>query len=177
MAGSLIKIDEEIVTSAVASVTLGGTDWDSSYDVYMVTMTGVTPDVDKALAMRVLASGVEQSTSNYDRAYKVMRADTTFQNASSTNSNLGFISSGLSVGTDTNEEFETTQYLFNFNNSSEYSFVTNEAVFISSTAVAMSTTGGLVYTVAEAHNGVSYFFEGGTANIEAGTFTLYGLKK
>jgi len=37
MAGSLIKIDEEIVTSAVASVTLGGTDWDSSYDVYMVS--------------------------------------------------------------------------------------------------------------------------------------------
>ena len=39
MAGSLIKIDEEIVTSAVASVTLGGADWDSSYDVYMVTAT------------------------------------------------------------------------------------------------------------------------------------------
>ena len=29
MAGSLIKIDEEIVTSAVASVTLGGANWDS----------------------------------------------------------------------------------------------------------------------------------------------------
>jgi len=36
MAGSLVKIDEEIVTSPVASVTLGGADWDSSYDVYMV---------------------------------------------------------------------------------------------------------------------------------------------
>ena len=36
MAGSLIKIDEEIVTSAVASVELGGANWDSSYDVYMV---------------------------------------------------------------------------------------------------------------------------------------------
>ena len=34
MAGSLIKIDEEIVTSAVASVTLAGID--STYDVYMV---------------------------------------------------------------------------------------------------------------------------------------------
>ena len=34
MAGSLIKIDEEIVTSAVASVTLTGID--STYDVYMV---------------------------------------------------------------------------------------------------------------------------------------------
>ena len=33
MAGSLIKIDEEIVSSAVASVTLTGID--STYDVYM----------------------------------------------------------------------------------------------------------------------------------------------
>ena len=33
-AGSLIKIDEEIVTPAVASVTLTGID--STYDVYMV---------------------------------------------------------------------------------------------------------------------------------------------
>ena len=33
MAGSLIKIDEEIVTSAVASVTLTGID--STYDSYV----------------------------------------------------------------------------------------------------------------------------------------------
>ena len=33
MAGSLIKIDEVNVTSGVSSVTLGGTDWDSSYNV------------------------------------------------------------------------------------------------------------------------------------------------
>ena len=42
MAGSLIKIDEEIVSSAVASVTLGGSDWDSSYDVYKIIISGWT---------------------------------------------------------------------------------------------------------------------------------------
>ena len=174
MAGSLIKIDEEIVTSAVASVTLTGID--STYDVYMVKMNNVTPSSDEAFCMRVTVSGTPQTTSNYDRAYKVMRTDTTFSNASSTNANLGFISSGLSVGTDTNEQFENIQYLFNFNNSSEYSFVTNEAVFRSSTAVLTSTTGGLVYTVGETHNGVHYFFNSG--NIEAGSsFVLYGLAK
>ena len=40
MAGSLIKIDEEIVSSAVASVTLTGID--STYDVYMVKMNNVS---------------------------------------------------------------------------------------------------------------------------------------
>ena len=39
MAGSLIKIDEEIVSSAVASVTLTGID--STYDVYMVVLNNV----------------------------------------------------------------------------------------------------------------------------------------
>jgi len=134
MAGSLIKIDEEIVSSAVASVSLLGID--STYDVYMVKMNNVTPSADEAFCMRVTVSGTPQTTSNYDRAYKVMRTDTTFSNASSTNANLGFISS---------------------------------------TAVLTSTTGGLVYTVGEAHNGVHYFFNSG--NIEAGTFTLYGLAK
>ena len=37
MAGSLIKIDEEIVSSAVASVTLTGID--STYDVYQVVIS------------------------------------------------------------------------------------------------------------------------------------------
>ena len=120
MAGSLIKIDEEIVTSAVASVTLTGID--STYDVYMVKMNNVTPSGDEAFCMRVTVSGTPQTTSNYDRAYKVMRTDTTFSNANSTNSNLGFISSGLSVGTDTNEQFENIQYLFNFSNSSAVSY-------------------------------------------------------
>ena len=44
MAGSLIKIDEEIVSSAVASVTLTGID--STYDVYMVRLNNVQPETD-----------------------------------------------------------------------------------------------------------------------------------
>ena len=49
MAGSLIKIDEEIVSSAVASVTLGGSNWDSSYDVYMVQFSNLKPTTDNVL--------------------------------------------------------------------------------------------------------------------------------
>jgi hypothetical protein len=86
MAGSLIKIDEEIVTSAVASVTLGGADWDSSYDVYMVTSTNVIPSTDGAdLQMRFTESGTANSTSNYDHAFKFLTANTAFGNSSITN--------------------------------------------------------------------------------------------
>ena len=71
MAGSLIKIDEEIVSGAVASVTLGGTDWDSSYDVYMVIYDKIICDTDqKNFQIRVLKSSSADTTSNYDQAYK-----------------------------------------------------------------------------------------------------------
>ena len=46
MSGSLVKIDEEITSSAVASVTLGGSDWDSSYDVYKGLYHNVVPTSD-----------------------------------------------------------------------------------------------------------------------------------
>ena len=60
MAGSLIKIDEEIVSSAVASVTLTGID--STYDVYMVKIFGVYFATDKdSITMRVTTSGTPRS--------------------------------------------------------------------------------------------------------------------
>ena len=42
MAGSLILLDS-ITASDDASLTLGTTDWDSSYDVYMVKIFNLTP--------------------------------------------------------------------------------------------------------------------------------------
>ena len=81
MAGSLIKIDEEIVTSAVASVTLGGSNWDSSYDVYMVQITDFSPANDDVSAyMRITKSGTADTTSNYDDAAKQLKAFNSFAN-------------------------------------------------------------------------------------------------
>ena len=66
---SLIKIDEEIVTSAVASVTLTGID--STYDVYMLKVNNLKVDTDNTtLYGRVSNSGTADTTSNYDRAAK-----------------------------------------------------------------------------------------------------------
>ena len=68
MAGSLIKIDEEIASSS-ASISLGATDWDSSYDVYMVKINDMQFATDNtSLGMRVLASGSPKTTSDYDTA-------------------------------------------------------------------------------------------------------------
>ena len=166
--GKLIQVATNTVTSAVASVTLTGIDSD---DVYMVTMNNVTPTADTNFEMRILASSSVQSTANYDRAYKALRTDTTFTDSYNTNQTSNLINGGSNVGTGTNEAYNAVQYLFNFNNSSEYSFFTNETSFLNGDTALLGVQGGGVYTVAEAHNGVNYFFT--TGNIEAGTFTLY----
>ena len=72
MAGSLIKINEAIVTIATPSVTLTGID--SNYDVYMVRVNNVAPDgANRQLYMRVTKSGTADITANYDWAYKGLR--------------------------------------------------------------------------------------------------------
>ena len=177
MAGSLIKIDEEIVTSAVASVTLGGSDWDSSYDVYMVKYNNVTPSVDaRSISLRVTKSGTADATSNYDYAYKVLNSASSFGNGAFTNDTEWQYLVIDNVGTGTSESANGILYLFNFNNASEYSFITAEVTEVNSSATARGNQGGGVHTVASASDGL-YFFDTAGGNIASGTFSLFGLAK
>jgi hypothetical protein len=174
MAGSLIKIAETTVSSATASVTLTGID--STYDVYMVRLNNVQGDTDSvSFKERFTVSGTPQSTANYDYAAKTIRDSAAFANNSATNQTELFVNTQTAMGTGTGETLQGVRYLFNFNNASEYSFVTMEMVFRDFDGSSRGGQGGGVYTVAEAHNGVNYFFASG--NIASGTFTLYGLKK
>ena len=173
MAGSLIKIDEEIVTSSAATVTLTGID--STYDVYMVKFNNVTFNTSgSGLYTRVTTSGTADSDSEYDIAYKVLRADSSFANVSNTNGNLWdltvqYTTSGVSAN--------GILYLFNFNNSSEYSFITLETAFFWSGSNNLNgNQGSAVHTVAETNDGISFLSDSGRT-YESGTFTLYGLKK
>ena len=169
MAGSLIKIDEEIVTSAVASVTLGGSDWDSSYDVYVVKYNNFNAVNDNVTGfVRFTASGTANTTSNYDFAAKNLDATATFGNATATNQDKFDI---VNSGTATGEIANAILYLFNFNNASEYSFMTIESTLRNSSAKLKGHQGGGVLTVTEANDGVVFFFSSG--NIDSGTFTLY----
>ena len=172
MAGSLIKIDEEIVTSAVASVTLTGID--STYDVYMVRINKLECDTnDRDVHLQFTTSGTADTSSNYDNANKELRADSSFSNRS--NTNRSDIQIGGNIGTATGEQFNAVLYLFNFNNASEYSFCTFETSHFTSTPNLRGRQGGGVLTVAQACDGVNVLMAGG--NIDGGTFTLYGLSK
>ena len=172
MAGSLIKIDEEIVTAAVANVTLTGID--STYDVYMVKVNNFIPSTDGTdMKIRVVESGTPNSTANYDRALKTLLTNTTFGNTSSTNQTEIRIED---LGTATGEQLNGVLYLFNFNNASEYCFATAEYTAIDQPARLIGGQGGYVHTVAQACDGIHFYLES-SDNIASGTFTLYGLKK
>jgi hypothetical protein len=177
MAGSLIKIDEEIVTSAVASVTLGGADWDSSYDVYMVAVNNVVPTSSSTLLyQRFTVGGSPDTSANYDEAYKRLRTGGAFDNSANVNQNYLNTVYNL-IGTTASKNQNFIEYLFNFNNSSEYSFMTIESSgWYEITADELyGAQGGGTLTVSQATNGVQYYFS--TGNIASGTFTLYGLAK
>ena len=173
MAGSLIKIDEEIVTSAVASVTLTGID--STYDVYMVKANNIVPATDgTTFRIRFTESGTPNTSANYDYADKELRASEAFANDYATNATEFF--QGYQVGSATGEQAGGTFYIFNANNSSEYTFFTYENFYMNNTPKYRGQQGGGVLTVTSAVDGIHFFFDS-SVNIASGTFTLYGLKK
>ena len=178
MAGSLIKIDEEIVSSAVSSVTLGGANWDSSYDVYKVVQSNVTGTIDdKHIRIRFLkaSDSSPDDSSNYDEAGKMLRADSSSStNSASTNSDY-LRTQATGVGTATGEVTNSVYHLFSFNNASEFNFLTSEETQLNYQGTLFGTQGGGVHTVAQASNGLQFYMNSG--NIASGTFTLYGLKK
>ena len=168
MAGNLIQVATNTVTSAVPSVSILGITTD---DIYMVALNNVAPATDSAyLRMRFTKASDDSadSSSNYDRAAKELRADAGFANSASENQN-GF--KFIENGTATRETHNGIQYLFNFNNSSEYSVCTFEEASLLYDTSLRGRNGGGSLTVAQATNGVNYFYSSG--NIASGTFTLY----
>ena len=170
MAGNLVQVATSTITSCTSSVTLAGI---NSNDVYMVSISNCAGTADANFNMRVTTSGTADSDSEYDKASYVFKAHTSFGTTSDEGEAQWRINS--TVGTDTGEQANHIIYLFNFNNSSEYSFYTNESVKLNASGDLEGYQGGGVHTVAEANDGVNFFFTSG--NIESGEFKLYGLKK
>lgn len=175
MAGSLVKIDEVIVSSAVSSVELGGSNWDSSYDVYVVQVNQAETDKtsDNRFKIRFLASSTADTSANYDFSSKRLKTNASFDNDSNTNQTS--IDHVMGIDNATGSQVNATFYLFNFNDSSEYSFMTTEMSTINSNDILAGAQGGAVLTVAQATNGIQFLL--GSDNFDSGTFTLYGLKK
>ena len=172
MAGSLVLIQETTVSSSTATVSLTGID--STFDVYMVKYNNLTTDTNnRQVRLRFSASGTADSSSNYDYGYLDIRSANTYSEVASANDTLFRHNA---IGTSTSETSNGTLYLFNFNNSSEFSFYTLEETMMSSVPEARGRQGGGVLTVAQQTDGVVFLLEA-SANFTAGSWKLYGLLK
>ena len=86
------------------------------------------------------------------------------------NQNLSYFSS-IGMGTTHPESQCGVYFLYNFNNSSEYSYVTWAQNFTTETPEYIGPQGGGVLTVDQACDGVQFFANSG--NIASGTFSMY----
>ena len=167
----LVQVATNTVTSAVSSLDLIGTTTD---DVYMITVNGYIPTTDaQDLRARVLESSSANSTSNYDRAMKVLRTDTTFSNNS--NANETYYDLTTAVGNSTGEQMNGIIYLYTANDSNEYTYITAENAQLSHTALLIGNQGSAVFTSNSQVNGIRLYPNTGT--IASGTFTLYQIEQ
>jgi hypothetical protein len=172
MAGSLVLI-QEVECAGVSTATLTGID--STYDVYVCQFNNVKTGTDsKNIGLQVTVSGSADTTANYDSAFKFFRTDTTFSNVNAENGTSVTVTA--SAGNDAGLGSNGSIYLFNFNNSSEYSFATVEQVYMNLDPTLMGYQGGFVHTVAQSCDGIKFTNES-SANWDSGTFKLYGLVK
>ena len=177
MAGQLVQVDHFEISSPVASVIIGGgSSGSSSYnfaintdDVYMLTYNNVFMSNDGAtFTTRFTVSGSEDSSANYDQVTIGMYTNQAFYKSG--NANLTFLTN-YGMGTTPQESQSAITYLYNFNNSSEYSFITHESINITEAPEIVGAVRGAVNTVAQSCDGIK--FNANTGNIASGTFTLY----
>ena len=165
--GKLVQVATNTVSSAVSSVTLTGIDSD---DVYMLAVSGIVSSASINGDLRVTTSGTADTSANYDYAMKGLRSDTTFTNFSNTNQTAFTTAFAWSLFTTAGMTGNGIAYLYNFNNASEYSFISHEGVNSWQNGI-LGMQGGAVHTVAQACDGIQFSPSSGT--ISSGTFTLY----
>ena len=177
MAGSLVQVDHFEMSGAAANVILGGGTSGSSStnfaintdDIYMATYRNVYMTNDGAVPnVRLTVSGSADSNANYDNARMNIYANTAHYDGA--NVNLTYFST-LSRGTTVQESSQGQIYCYNFNRSSEFSFITWSEILATETPEYIDVYGGGCLTTAQTTDGIQWVANSG--NIANGEFTLY----
>jgi hypothetical protein len=169
MAGQLVQVATNTVSgTSTSSVDLIGTTTD---DVYMVAFNNVSSTTnDDQIRARVLVSSSADTSSEYDNANKALISNASFSDNAVTNQDNW--NSFMWTGDQTGETNNGIIYLYNFNNSSEYSFITYEISAVTHTPRLYGAQGGGVETEAQSCNGIRFYPASGNFS-DGSKFTLY----
>tara|TARA_Y100001963_G_scaffold126361_1_gene178778 strand:+ start:156 stop:701 length:546 start_codon:yes stop_codon:yes gene_type:complete len=173
----LVQVDEFSITSAVSSVIIGGgSNGSSSYnfaintdDVYLLTYTDLYMTNDgNAVPYRFTVSGSADTSSNYDQAIEGMYSNQAFSRGG--NQNINYLSN-YGLGTTSSESQQGLLWLYDFNESSSYSFATHQMMTATETPEYVGAMKAIVLAVAQATDGVQFYANHN--NIASGNFALY----
>jgi len=167
MAGQLIQVNKAVGDNTSSVLTVTGINTD---DVYMVAFHSLSTNTNNdVLRARVTTSGIPDSDTEYDRALVYFSNTGISANRYGANSDAWQI---VENADDENGGGQGILYLYNFNNSSEFSFYTQETVGTVSSQSAGQMGGG-VHTVQESNDGFSMFSFFGTNFKTGATLILY----
>ena len=165
----LVQVSSTTLSSAASSATVTGID-DGS--VYMVTYLNAQPTTDsKYLNCRFTVGGTAQDQSTYSWAGRKFKTFSTFQPQAAGNTVLMRLVDE-NLGTATQELAHGILYIYQANDSSQSTFMSQKNVARDAGGNLMNVFGGYNYTTTNEVDGISFFMESG--NIDAGAvFTLY----
>ena len=166
MAGSLVQISTATTDGSSQSIQVTGINTD---DVYLVTYKGLQSSSHDRLRIRVTKSGADQN-SDYDNGRKGMPISGTFQNNNDVNDGkilLGTMDELAGTGA------QGLIYCYNFNSSSEFSYVLFNTLMYASTPQLFGEFGGGVHRVASASDGIALQTNSSNNFVAGGVVTLY----
>lgn len=171
--GKLVQVDTQTITSATSSLYLSGITTD---DVYMVTVNDLFVTTDNtSLNIRVGNGGTADSTANYDGAQLTLYSASSFIENGYTNGTnfvgLNNLDQSGSGGATAGSNANAIYYLYNWNNSSEYSFISQEEATMLYTTALYGHQGGGVHTVEQSNSEIHFVMSSST--IASGVFSLY----
>ena len=162
---------QQVATSTVSGTSTNAVDLigTTTDDVYMVALTNASTTSDGQIRTRVLVSSSADTSSEYDQASKALISDTSFGNDSLTNQDHWRF---MFTGNQTAETQSAIIYLYNFNSSSEFSFLTFEGAGWTNNPRLYGLQGGGVQTEAQSCNGIRFYASSGNLS-DGSQFTLY----
>jgi len=163
--GKLIQVNTTTVSN-VSNFSLTGIDSDNNYivvlnNLYMIT-DGARP------RLRFTVSGTPDTSANYDYSGKDAYSNTAYTFVAETSATYF---NGFAIGTNNTECISAIYNLYNFNSSSEYSFISYETVSTNNAGASAHRYGGMVLQVAQSCDGLNW--HSSTNNISNATATLY----
>lgn len=163
--GKLIQVNTTTVSN-VPNFSLTGIDSDNNY---IVVLNNLYMNTDGARPrLRFTASGTPDTSANYDYSGKDAYSNTSFSNIGASSATYW---NGFAIGTNNTECISVIYNLYNFNSSSEYSFISYETVSTNNAGWSAHRYGGIVLQVAQSCDGLNW--HSSTGNIANATATLY----